>query len=101
VEAHPAVLFCSGWRSARQKRTPPCFWALAAMAALQKQKRTPPCCCVLAVMALCGGAPVLLCSGCIELTRRALRGSAPRRAVLLWLTQRPAKACAVVLLRHG
>jgi hypothetical protein len=32
VKANPAVLFCSGWRGARQKRTPPCCCALADMA---------------------------------------------------------------------
>jgi hypothetical protein len=32
VKANPVVLFCSGWRSARQKRTPPCCCALADMA---------------------------------------------------------------------
>ena len=50
------------------------------------QKRALPCCCALG------------------LTRRALCGSAPRRAVLLWLAQRPAEAHAAVLLgsrRHG
>jgi hypothetical protein len=32
VNANPAVLFCSGWRGARQKRTPPCCCALADVA---------------------------------------------------------------------
>ena len=41
VEAHAAVLLCSGWRGALQKRTPPCCCALAGVVAAQ-QSRAPP-----------------------------------------------------------
>ena len=47
LAVNPAVQFCSGWRGARQKRTPSCCCALAAMAASVEAH-----------------AAVLLCSGC-------------------------------------